>query len=176
MSRSPSPRRDRGSDRGRDREDSRGRRDSPRREERDFDPEKIQYGTCKWFNNEKGFGFITPDDGGESIFVHQSQILARGFRSLAEEEKVEYKITQESDGRFKAVDVTGPDGAHCKGQPRDDYGDRGGRGDRRGGRDRDRGYGDRDRGYGGDRDRGSRGGRREYGGRREDRGRRDRDY
>jgi len=171
MSRSPSPRRESG---GRDRDREASRERSPRREEKDFDPDKIQYGTCKWFNNEKGFGFITPDDGGESIFVHQSQILARGFRSLAEEEKVEYKITQESDGRYKAVEVTGPDGANCKGQPRDDYGDRGG--DRRGGRDR-RG-GDRDRGYG-NRDRGSRGGRdrdRDYGGRREDRGRRDRDY
>jgi len=161
MSRSPSPRGRAGS---RDRDGSRGRADSRDRgdDRADFDSEKLQFGTCKWFNNEKGFGFISPDDGSESIFVHQSQIHARGFRSLAEGEKVEYKMTQESDGRYKAIQVTGPDGDHCKGQPRDDYGDRGGRGDRRGGRDRDRGgYGDRDRG----RDRGyddRRGGDRGY--------------
>jgi cold shock CspA family protein len=42
-------------------------------------------GTVKWFNAQKGFGFITPDDGSDEIFVHQSEIKANGFRSLAKQ-------------------------------------------------------------------------------------------
>ena len=41
-------------------------------------------GTCKWWNNQKGYGFITPDDGSAEVFVHQSAIHSSGFRSLAE--------------------------------------------------------------------------------------------
>eukprot|EP00854_Cymbomonas_tetramitiformis_P015877 gene15877-18829_t len=48
-------------------------------------------GTVKWFNSEKGFGFITPSDGSADLFVHQSSIHAEGFRSLAENEEVEFK-------------------------------------------------------------------------------------
>ena len=65
-------------------------------------------GTVKWFNDQKGFGFITPNDGGEDLFVHQSSIRSDGFRSLGEGETVEYQIESGNDGRTKAVDVTGP--------------------------------------------------------------------
>lgn len=47
-------------------------------------------GTVKWFNDSKGFGFITPDDGGKDLFVHHSEIAAEGFRSLKEGQKVKY--------------------------------------------------------------------------------------
>ncbi|KAF7841166.1 glycine-rich protein 2-like [Senna tora] len=63
----------------------------------------------KWFNDQKGFGFITPDDGGEELFVHQSSIRSQGFRSLGDGESVEFLIETDSDGRTKAVDVTGPE-------------------------------------------------------------------
>ena len=47
-------------------------------------------GTVKWFSDEKGFGFITPDDGGKDFFVHHSSIAADGYRSLAEGAKVQF--------------------------------------------------------------------------------------
>jgi CspA family cold shock protein len=47
-------------------------------------------GTVKWFNDQKGYGFIAPDDGGDDVFVHHSNIVAEGYRSLAEGQKVEY--------------------------------------------------------------------------------------
>ena len=47
-------------------------------------------GTVKWFNAEKGFGFITPDDGGEDLFVHHTNIAMEGFRSLDQGPQVEY--------------------------------------------------------------------------------------
>jgi cold shock protein len=48
-------------------------------------------GTVKWFNAEKGYGFITPDDGGKDLFVHHSAIVGEGFKSLAENAKVQYE-------------------------------------------------------------------------------------
>ena len=55
-------------------------------------------GTVKWFSQEKGYGFITPDEGGEDIFVHFSAIEGSGFRSLQEGEKVTYEVGQGQKG------------------------------------------------------------------------------
>jgi cold shock protein len=57
-----------------------------------------QEGTVKWFNPDKGYGFIQPDDGGEDLFVHYSGIAGNGFRSLEEGEKVSYEATQGKKG------------------------------------------------------------------------------
>ncbi|MGH9042188.1 MAG: cold-shock protein [Acidimicrobiia bacterium] len=55
-------------------------------------------GTVKWFNADKGYGFITQDDGGADVFVHFSAIQETGYRSLAENEKVEFDVTQGPKG------------------------------------------------------------------------------
>jgi cold shock protein len=55
-------------------------------------------GTVKWFNDAKGFGFITPDDGGKDLFAHFSEIQAGGFRSLQEGQKVEFVVKQGPKG------------------------------------------------------------------------------
>ena len=50
-------------------------------------------GTVKWFNDAKGFGFISPDNGGEDLFAHFSAIQSQGFKTLAENQKVSYDVT-----------------------------------------------------------------------------------
>jgi CspA family cold shock protein len=57
-----------------------------------------QEGTVKWFSQDKGYGFIKPDDGGEDLFVHYSSIEGSGFRSLEEGDKVTYEVTQGRKG------------------------------------------------------------------------------
>lgn len=55
-------------------------------------------GTVKWFSEDKGYGFIVPDDGGKDLFVHHSNIEIEGFRSLQEGQKVEYEVGQGRKG------------------------------------------------------------------------------
>jgi len=62
-------------------------------------------GTVKWFNEEKGFGFIKPDDGSEDVFVHHTGIAGSGFKSLEEGEKVTYEVTQGRKG-LQAANVS----------------------------------------------------------------------
>ena len=55
-------------------------------------------GTVKWFNDSKGFGFITPDDGGKDLFAHHSAIQMNGHKSLKDGQKVSYDVTQGQKG------------------------------------------------------------------------------
>ena len=59
-------------------------------------------GTVKWFNDAKGFGFITPDDGGEDLFAHFSEVKAEGFKSLQEGQKVSFEVKQGPKGKQAA--------------------------------------------------------------------------
>ena len=61
-------------------------------------------GTVKWFNDQKGFGFITPEDGSKDVFVHHTAIVAQGFRTLSENQQVEFDVVQ-SDKGPKAANV-----------------------------------------------------------------------
>lgn len=64
-------------------------------------------GTVKWFNEAKGFGFITPDSGGKDLFAHVKEIASEGVKTLLENQKVEYEVTQGQKGpqasRIRAV-------------------------------------------------------------------------
>lgn len=55
-------------------------------------------GTVKWFNSEKGYGFLAPDGGGADVFVHYSAIQSSGYRTLDENQRVEFEVTQGSRG------------------------------------------------------------------------------
>ncbi|MFD5178145.1 cold-shock protein [Nocardia sp. NPDC058379] len=65
-------------------------------------------GTVKWFNAEKGFGFIRPDEGSADVFVHFSEIRGNGFRTLADNQKVEFEVGH-SDRGLQATDVRAVD-------------------------------------------------------------------
>jgi CspA family cold shock protein len=60
---------------------------------------KMATGTVKWFNDSKGFGFITPDDGSEDLFAHFSAINMSGFKTLKEGQKVSFEVTQGPKGK-----------------------------------------------------------------------------
>jgi cold shock protein len=62
-------------------------------------------GTVKWFSQDKGYGFIKPDDGGEDVFVHHTSIVGEGFRTLEEGDKVSYEVTEGRKG-LQATDVS----------------------------------------------------------------------
>ena len=62
-------------------------------------------GTVKWFNDAKGFGFVTPDDGGEDLFAHFSAIQMNGFKTLKEGQKVAFEVTQGPKGK-QATNIT----------------------------------------------------------------------
>ncbi len=64
-----------------------------------------QRGTVKWFNDSKGYGFITPENGGKDLFVHHTNILGEGYRSLAEGQQVEFEVGQGPKGEH-ATEVT----------------------------------------------------------------------
>ena len=62
-------------------------------------------GTVKWFNDSKGFGFITPDVGGEDLFAHFSAINMPGFKTLKEGQKVSFEITAGNKGKKQASNI-----------------------------------------------------------------------
>jgi CspA family cold shock protein len=62
----------------------------------------MQQGTVKWFNDAKGFGFITPDGGGEDLFAHFSEIKSSGFKTLKENQRVSFEVTTGPKGKQAA--------------------------------------------------------------------------
>ena len=63
-------------------------------------------GTVKWFNDDKGYGFITNDESGEDLFVHFSAIIAEGFKSLKEGQRVTFEVEDDADrGKLRAANV-----------------------------------------------------------------------
>mmetsp|Transcript_5025 Transcript_5025/g.9116 ORF Transcript_5025/g.9116 Transcript_5025/m.9116 type:complete len:109 (-) Transcript_5025:603-929(-) len=82
-----------------------GRRDAPLR----MTDEVKQQGSVKWFSRIKGFGFILPDDESGDLFVHQTNIEVEGFRSLDENQRVEFAIAEGEDGKKRATEVVAID-------------------------------------------------------------------
>jgi CspA family cold shock protein len=74
----------------------------------------VAQGTVKWFNGEKGFGFIQQDGGGADVFVHYSGIEGDGFRNLDEGQHVEFELGQGQKGPFSHDARPGPGGACCR--------------------------------------------------------------
>jgi CspA family cold shock protein len=68
-----------------------------------FKESQMATGTVKWFNDAKGFGFITPDEGGEDLFAHFSEIQAQGFKSLQEGQKVSFEVKMGPKGKQAAT-------------------------------------------------------------------------
>ena len=66
---------------------------------------EVKTGTVKWFNNSKGYGFITPSEGGNDLFVHMSSIMMEGYKTLSDNQKVSYQVT-DSDRGPAATNVT----------------------------------------------------------------------
>lgn len=62
----------------------------------------MKRGTVKWFNDQKGYGFITPEDGGDDLFVHYSGIAGSGFKSLNEGDEVEFEVQEGRKGKQAA--------------------------------------------------------------------------
>ena len=71
---------------------------------REEESKKMPKGKVKWFNDQKGYGFITPDDGSKDLFVHHSSVEGEGFKTLSEGQEVEFEMTQ-SDKGPKAANV-----------------------------------------------------------------------
>jgi cold shock protein len=123
---------------------SRGEHATNAQSPRDGDRTMRTKGTVKWFNNDKGFGFITPEDGTKDLFVHHSAIQGGGFKSLDEGESVEFDVVQGQKGPA-AENVTRlgggtPGGGGSRGGGGGGgggYGGGGGRGGGGGGRSRD---------------------------------------
>lgn len=78
-------------------------------------------GKVKFFDVVKGYGFITPTDGGKDVFVHQTAIHSSGFRSLAVGESVEFEVEEDNTGKRSASAVTGPNGDYVQGAPKPDF-------------------------------------------------------
>ena len=67
----------------------------------------MQQGKVKWFNNSKGFGFIVPDEGGDDVFAHFSQIQMEGYRTLKTDEHVQFEVTDGPNGKQYILNYDG---------------------------------------------------------------------